>query len=79
MPTCLAFAMKLAQGQTELSQCPHISDAAGRGGADVLDINLGPATKGGHDMMEYVVTTVQRVVPNTRSPRRMTPRPSGSR
>lgn len=25
VPTCLAFAMKLAAGQTELSKCPHVS------------------------------------------------------
>ena len=27
-PTCLAFAMKLAQGKAELSQCPYVSDEA---------------------------------------------------
>lgn len=27
-PTCLAFAMKLAQGQAELSKCPDVSDEA---------------------------------------------------
>lgn len=27
-PTCLAFAMKLAQKQAELSACPHVSDEA---------------------------------------------------
>ena len=27
-PTCLAFAMKLAQGGVELSACPDISDEA---------------------------------------------------
>jgi len=27
-PTCLAFAMKLAAGKAELSQCPHVSDEA---------------------------------------------------
>jgi acetyl-CoA decarbonylase/synthase complex subunit gamma len=26
VPTCLAFAMKLAQGQAELSQCPHVTE-----------------------------------------------------
>ncbi len=35
-------------------------------GADVLDINLGPATKGGPEMMEFVVDTVQEAVPGTR-------------
>jgi acetyl-CoA decarbonylase/synthase complex subunit gamma len=28
VPTCLAFGMKLAQGQAELSACPHVSDEA---------------------------------------------------
>ena len=28
VPTCLAFAMKLAQKQASLDQCPHVSDAA---------------------------------------------------
>jgi acetyl-CoA decarbonylase/synthase complex subunit gamma len=28
MPTCLAFAMKLAGGQAKLEDCPHVSDEA---------------------------------------------------
>jgi acetyl-CoA decarbonylase/synthase complex subunit gamma len=28
VPTCLAFAMKLAAGQAELNACPHVSDEA---------------------------------------------------
>ena len=36
------------------------------GGADVLDINLGPATKNGPEMMEFVVSVVQEAVPGTR-------------
>ncbi len=36
------------------------------GGADILDINLGPATKGGPEMMEWVVKVVQEAVPDTR-------------
>lgn len=28
VPTCLAFAMKLAQSQAELASCPHVSDDA---------------------------------------------------
>jgi acetyl-CoA decarbonylase/synthase complex subunit gamma len=28
VPTCLAFAMKLAAGQAELASCPHVSDEA---------------------------------------------------
>jgi 5-methyltetrahydrofolate corrinoid/iron sulfur protein methyltransferase len=36
------------------------------GGADILDINLGPATKNGPEMMEYVVSVVQEAVPGVR-------------
>jgi 5-methyltetrahydrofolate corrinoid/iron sulfur protein methyltransferase len=36
------------------------------GGADILDINLGPATKEGPEMMEWVVGVVQETVPDTR-------------
>lgn len=36
------------------------------GGADILDINLGPATKEGPEMMEWVVQVVQDTVPDTR-------------
>ena len=36
------------------------------GGANVLDLNLGPATKNGPEMMEFVVRTVQEVVPDIR-------------
>ena len=28
LPTCLAFAMKLAGGQAKLEDCPHVSDEA---------------------------------------------------
>lgn len=28
LPTCLAFAMKLSQGQAELSACPHVTEEA---------------------------------------------------
>lgn len=28
VPTCLAFGMKLAQGQAELASCPHVGDEA---------------------------------------------------
>ena len=31
VPTCLAFAMKLAAGQAELAACPYVS-GAGQGG-----------------------------------------------
>ena len=28
VPTCLAFAMRLAQGQANLSDCPYVSEEA---------------------------------------------------
>ena len=33
-------------------------------GMDVIDINLGPAKKDGHELMPWVVKTVQEVVPD---------------
>ena len=33
-----------------------------KGGVDWIDINLGPAKKGGPELMEWVVNTVQEVV-----------------
>ena len=35
-------------------------------GANMLDVNLGPATKNGPEMMEYVVDVVQEAVPGVR-------------
>jgi 5-methyltetrahydrofolate corrinoid/iron sulfur protein methyltransferase len=32
------------------------------GGADYLDVNVGPATKGGPELMEWLVKTIQEVV-----------------
>ena len=31
VPTCLAFAMKVASGQAALTACPHLSGERGRG------------------------------------------------
>ncbi|MEI7901609.1 MAG: (Fe-S)-binding protein, partial [bacterium] len=49
-PTCLAFAMKLAQKQTSLDQCPDVSDASKIALADasappirLVTIGAGPA------------------------------------
>jgi 5-methyltetrahydrofolate corrinoid/iron sulfur protein methyltransferase len=33
-------------------------------GVDYIDLNIGPARKGGEELMEWVVKTVQEVVPN---------------
>ena len=40
----------------------ELAIAENRAGADYLDINLGPARKGGGELMEWVVKTVQEVV-----------------
>lgn len=40
----------------------ELAAAQVEGGANMLDINIGPATKGGPEMMEWLVKTVQKVV-----------------
>ncbi len=40
----------------------ELAKAQVEGGAGMLDINIGPATKGGPEMMEWLVKTVQEVV-----------------
>ena len=37
-----------------------------KAGADMLDLNLGPARKAGDELMEWLVKTVQEVDPNVR-------------
>jgi 5-methyltetrahydrofolate corrinoid/iron sulfur protein methyltransferase len=34
-------------------------------GVDYIDVNIGPARKGGEELMEWIVKTIQEVVPNT--------------
>jgi 5-methyltetrahydrofolate corrinoid/iron sulfur protein methyltransferase len=34
-------------------------------GVDFIDVNIGPARKGGEELMEWIVRTIQEVVPNT--------------
>jgi len=34
-------------------------------GVDFIDVNIGPARKGGEELMEWIVKTIQEVVPNT--------------
>ncbi len=41
VPTCLAFAMKLAQGQASLDECPHVTEEA----AQVLSGSAAPPMK----------------------------------
>ena len=33
-------------------------------GVDFIDVNIGPARKGGEELMEWIVKTIQEVVPN---------------
>ncbi len=33
-------------------------------GVDYIDVNIGPARKGGEELMEWIVKTIQEVVPN---------------
>jgi acetyl-CoA decarbonylase/synthase, CODH/ACS complex subunit gamma len=56
VPTCLAFAMKLAAGQAELSKCPHVS-AESRARLDsasappVLPVTIGQFKTGGETVL----------------------------
>ena len=50
LPTCLAFAMKLAGGQAKLEECPHVSDEAKAALADaaappIAEIIVGQGAK----------------------------------
>ncbi|MFH1312518.1 MAG: acetyl-CoA decarbonylase/synthase complex subunit gamma [Candidatus Eisenbacteria bacterium] len=58
VPTCMAFAMKLAQKQAELSQCPHASEeaTAALGAASEPPIKL--IKLGGTDPLEIGSETV---------------------
>lgn len=56
VPTCLAFAMKLAAGQAELDACPHVSDEAkdqlGAASAPpVLPVTIGNFKVGGETVL----------------------------
>jgi acetyl-CoA decarbonylase/synthase complex subunit gamma len=56
VPTCLAFAMKLAAGQAELDACPHVSDEAkeqlGAASAPpVLPVTIGSFKTGGETVL----------------------------
>jgi acetyl-CoA decarbonylase/synthase complex subunit gamma len=58
VPTCMAFAMKLAQKKAELADCPHVSDEA----KDVLGAASEPPIKlvriGGKEPLEIGAETV---------------------
>ncbi len=58
MVTAIGTAMKERDGR--IIQELAISQAEGR--VDYLDINLGPARKGGAELMEWMVKTIQEVV-----------------
>ncbi len=50
LPTCLAFAMKLAGGQAKLEECPHVSDEAKEALADaaappIAEVIIGQGAK----------------------------------
>ncbi len=56
VPTCLAFAMKLAAGQAELAKCPHVSDASkakldSASAPPVLPVSIGAFKTGGETVL----------------------------
>src|SRR5660398_193465 len=52
-PTCMAFAMQLAAGKAELSQCPHVSDEAA---AELGEASAPPVRKVTIGDGDYAVT-----------------------
>ena len=46
-----------------------MAEAEARAGMDMLDINLGPARKGGPELMEWVIRTVREVTGSASFPR----------
>jgi len=58
MSKTIGPAMKARDAQP-IQELAKAQEAAG---ADYLDINIGPATKGGPELMEWLVKTVQEVV-----------------
>ncbi len=56
VPTCLAFAMKLAAGQAELAKCPHVSEASkakldSASAPPVMTAAIGPFKTGGETVL----------------------------
>ncbi|MBN2159187.1 MAG: acetyl-CoA decarbonylase/synthase complex subunit gamma [Spirochaetes bacterium] len=56
VPTCLAFAMKLAAGQAELVKCPHVSEASkekldSASAPPVLPVAIGQFKTGGETVL----------------------------
>ena len=56
VPTCLAFAMKLAAGQAELAKCPHVSEESqakldSASAPPVLPVTIGPFKTGGETVL----------------------------
>lgn len=51
-----------AMKNREAKPIQELAIAQVEGGANMLDINIGPATKGGPEMMEWLVKTIQEVV-----------------
>ena len=68
VPTCLAFAMKLAQKQASLDQCPHVSEEAKQAlsGASAPPIKLVTIGAGDRKLEvgnETVATAMEELMP----------------
>ncbi|WAC07333.1 MAG: acetyl-CoA decarbonylase/synthase complex subunit gamma [Thermodesulfobacteriota bacterium] len=59
VPTCLAFAMKLAAGQAELESCPYVSDEAKAQLAEASAPPIRPVVIGSDDVFKCGGETVQ--------------------
>jgi 5-methyltetrahydrofolate corrinoid/iron sulfur protein methyltransferase len=58
------MSKKIGEALKERDPVPihKMAEAVAAAGADIIDVNLGPARKGGADLMEWVVKTVQEAV-----------------
>jgi 5-methyltetrahydrofolate corrinoid/iron sulfur protein methyltransferase len=58
------MSKKIKEALQERNPTPihGLAEAIGAAGADMIDVNLGPARKGGVELMEWVVKTVQEAV-----------------
>ena len=60
------IAKRIGEALKERDPVPirEMAEAEAKAGVDLIDINLGPARKAGAELMEWVVKTVQEVVPH---------------
>ena len=59
----IAKRVREAMMKKDKTPIQEIATAQWKAGAGIIDANIGPAEDGGEDMMQWMVTTIQEVVP----------------